>query len=107
MTPEEKPPEYYIKMFPLFTMLMAAKMISSGWALKTLWSWFVVPVFASPQLPFASAVGLCLIGMLLTQDYLPSYEKGQTIWRKIGDTLGFVVKPLLPLLLGWIVHLLS
>ena len=42
--------------------LVALSVAANGWAIATLWGWFVVPVFGLPQLTFAQSVGVSLVG---------------------------------------------
>lgn len=39
------------------------------WVLCQLWAWFVIPTFGLPALTIPLAMGLTLIGMLLTRSY--------------------------------------
>ena len=45
---------------------IAGTMILRGWALSTLWGWFVAPVFALPTLGMAQAIGITMIVALMT-----------------------------------------
>lgn len=79
--------------------------IYSGWILKTLWSWFVVPTFGLPGLSIASAIGLGLVVRWLTYVHRP--ESGEEEAKSFGEkwlaaVLTSVVVGLLCLLVGWI-----
>ncbi len=79
--------------------------IYSGWILKTLWTWFVVPTFGLPGLSIASAIGLGLVVRWLTYVYHSESEEERSKgfgekWLTAVMTGGII--GLLCLLVGWI-----
>lgn len=72
----------------------------NGYALSVLWGWFVVPAFGVPALSVPAAIGLAMVvGMMAKQIEINDDDKDQA-----GKRLAAIfLKPLLALLLGWIV----
>lgn len=71
-----------------------------GWAVSTLWGWFVVPL-GVPGLSIASALGLVLVCSTLRPSRSSDNED-----RKPGERLTYaVMHPLAGVALGWIVKL--
>lgn len=48
-------------------ILMVVGSIMGGWALSTMWGWFIVPIFELPTLTIAQAAGVsCVAGLFRT-----------------------------------------
>ena len=74
--------------------------LTYGWALMTLWAWFVVPTFKVPTLSLALAIGLSLTIRLFTyqgeseQESSPRKPWTDVIMNMIGKSIvspGFAV----------------
>jgi peptidoglycan biosynthesis protein MviN/MurJ (putative lipid II flippase) len=73
-----------------------------GWALKTAWNWFVVPILGGPRLGIAQAIGLSVV--LAVARPRRSDDKDETpreVWVRM---VSGVLTVLLTLGIGWIVH---
>lgn len=81
--------------------------IWSGFVLTRLWLWFVVSQFADmPQLHLAGAIGLAIIISFLTKDRDERIEDRRSNEDKIYAIVGEAIfRPLLALVIGYIVHL--
>jgi len=80
-------------------ILATAAAVLDGWMLKTVWGWFIVPLFSLPQIPLAYAVGL-RIAIAAIFDRVPNHDE---------SSLRHTVTALLVTLSGfgfvWLVHL--
>jgi hypothetical protein len=86
-------------LFILF-VIMPLSVIFSGYVITVLWDWFIVTTFAMKALTIPQALGLSLIISYLT---LHQIQKDERDW---SEKLGIAIaKPLVYLLIGWIVHL--
>jgi len=73
----------------------------SGYVLKVLWGWFVVPVFNAPALSFIYAAGLMIV--LGFVQHLPKPDP-EAKWYSSLDVV--ILKPLIFLLFGWLIKVL-
>ena len=73
-----------------------------GWAVMTLWAWFVVPLGA-PALTIWHAVGVSLIVGLLTYQvqYEPADEANELFWTRFSTA---ILAPLICVGWGWLWH---
>lgn len=79
-----------------------------GWVFSVLWTWFAVPTFAVPSIPIPVAIGLGMIVGYLAID--PNAAKEKCPAEGFGMTVLYysvtgVLRSLLVLGFGWIVHL--
>lgn len=83
--------------------LFCGGVVLEGWVITRLWEWFVVPQFGVAQISIAYAIGLSLVLSLLA--YTPSVTRapGEEASFSAGFGVTFV-RPLLALLVGWVVH---
>jgi len=89
-----------------FVALMVVSSILNGYVLSILWGWFVVPVFHLSPLTIVPAIGVALVVSYLTHQTNDCQEKERSTSEKIAYAVAVaVVKPLLALCLGWVVHL--
>lgn len=47
----------------------------TGWVLKVMWGWYMVPALGLPTLSLVPAIGIVLIAQLLTIQYIPRTEE--------------------------------
>ena len=81
----------------------AVAAIFHGWVFSQLWEWFAVTTFGAPSITVFAAIG---ISLLFSFYQIPNLTKGRdkTSAEKWGEVIGLVIfKPLLYLLIGWIV----
>lgn len=87
-------------------ILMAFSSILNGYALSVLWGWFVVPTFSVPALGIVPAIGIAMMVSYLTYQTHNCKKEERGSDKKLSEGIMTVVlKPLLALLLGWIIHL--
>ena len=68
----------------------------NGWALSTLWRWFIEPTFhLAPSLNIPSAVGLCYVVSFLTHQMKMDKEKKPYLEALAS---GFVISTMKPLI---------
>ncbi len=89
-------------------IMVLIQLLIGGFVIMTLWGWFVVPTFELPELTYVGAMGLDLVISFFTYHYreAPSDEfLGDMLSR--GKKLGthIFIRPILYLMLGFIVHL--
>lgn len=77
--------------------------ILSGFVLKQLWGWFVVPTFGLPELSIPIALGLSLTVTMLTGAPENKPKDEQEEWWE--PLLRLIAKPVIFLVYGFIVHL--
>mgnify|MGYP007030467162 CR=1 FL=1 len=80
--------------------------ILHGWALSTLWSWFISPIFSAPNLPIPSAIGIALIIQLAVRTEFN--EKKSEVSDASELLVAFLVKVLMPPVFavgyGWLIR---
>ena len=77
----------------------------NGWTLSILWKWFMVPVFGLPMLSIPQAIGIAMvIGYLTFQNNDAQEKERSTTERVIFWVALIVLRPLITLAFGWIVH---
>lgn len=90
--------------FIIALLMIPLTVALNGWALSILWSWFVVPIFGLPALSLASALGLSIVVSFMTHQDVdceqPDRSMSATWSRVVAITVG---RPLLALLMGWII----
>lgn len=82
--------------------------IFDGYVLCLLWQWFIVPVFHLPTLSIPYAIGLALVVSYLTSHNGKSknYDEDKGTGHKFTLAIcNAILKPLIALFFGWIVHL--
>ncbi|QQG45560.1 MAG: hypothetical protein HYW89_01360 [Candidatus Sungiibacteriota bacterium] len=72
----------------------------SGVALKLLWGWFMVPTLGLPVISLVQAIGVGIVISFLTQQHIPR-DKDEAKELLIYE----VIKPVLAIAVGWVVHL--
>lgn len=81
----------------LFALALSA--ILNGFALKTLWGWFVVETFGLRNLTIPQALGITLVVGFLTHQYVEDN-------RSFGEQLlSAFVYPVVFLIIGFLYHL--
>jgi len=88
--------------------LMVIGMVMNGWALSTIWNWFVPPIFGLTTLTFGKAIGIGMVAKLFTGTYNFSKSNNDTKNKTFTDVFaeGLSVSILTPLLtvgFAWIV----
>lgn len=76
--------------------------ILDGFVISILWNWFMVPIFDLPSLSIISALGLSLVIAWFTSHN--NTGKNEEVDNKKAIIL-FIMRPILFLLIGYIVHL--
>lgn len=90
--------------------LIVTGVVLRGWAISTLWGWFLVPIGA-PAIGINTAIGIAVIIGLFTHHLVHDVVKiGDK--RSAADLFSTVVSrtvgaPLMALLVGWIVLLFA
>ena len=87
--------------FGVIAMMPVVSLID-GWALATMWRWFVVPIFHLPALGLAYAIGIGLVASLLTHQDKGKPDPSDTWYRPVTSAL---MRPLVTLGIAWIVRL--
>ena len=81
--------------------------VFNGYVLSILWGWFMVPTFHLPTLSVAPAIGIAMvIGYLTKQESPDVEEKERSTGMKVARFVAqIIMKPLVALAFGWVVHL--
>lgn len=84
-------------------LIMPIGFVLKGWALSTLWGWFIVPVFQAPALSIPAAIGANLIAAFLTKQVMPE-DQSKKPDERLVQSIGYVLlAPPVFVLVGWIV----
>lgn len=89
---------------PTIIIAQVGEWLLWGWAVSKLWGWFLVPL-GVPAITVLHGLGISMF-MAVFKQYVPKQkEKGKdtSIPALIGEILGILLRPLLPVLVGWIV----
>ena len=78
-----------------------------GWALSTIWNWFIPPIFHLVSLTMMQAVGLAMVFSLFTRtnkiDTKKNTEKKSSLEIWIETTVVAILTPSFSVFLAWIV----
>ena len=78
----------------------------NGWAISTLWGWFIVPVFHLSLLTMKQAIGFGLVISYLTSTPAHAATQKKETKDQFTNTLIIIVynitKPLLAVAVGWV-----
>lgn len=89
-----------------FIIIWALSSMWSGYVLSILWGWFVVPTFGLPSLSVVTAIGIAIVVSYLTHQIYTGREEKKEWSEKFADMIGYgILKPLIALGFGWVVHL--
>lgn len=77
--------------------------ILMGWALSTLWGWFIVPVFRLPPLSITQAVGLALTVSLFKSSSYQSNKEQSVTDDIIKLFVNAIINPVFFVVLGWVI----
>lgn len=88
----------------LFIGTVLSTMVN-GWALMTLWGWFIVPIFGLPSLTIVQAIGVAMVISFLTKRHDLSEQKK----RSTSETISFLIGasfllPAITVAIGFIIH---
>lgn len=80
--------------------------VVNGWALMTLWGWFIVPVFELPSLTIVQAIGVAMVISFLTKHTIPSMQQKRSTSEAISFLIGSsFLLPAVTVAVGFVVHL--
>ena len=86
-------------------LLTIPSLIFSGYVLSVLWGWFMVPIFGMPALSIPAAIGVWMVIGFITHQTIDA-DDSRTSEKKLYESIGQAIsRPLLALLVGYIVHL--
>lgn len=81
--------------------------ILDGWALSTIWNWFIPPIFGLTQLTMVQAIGVALVFNLFTGEKSSSKKSDtddKTFWGTVLESiLTNVFKNIFVVVFAWIV----
>lgn len=79
--------------------------IVNGWALMTLWGWFIVPVFELPPLTTVQAIGVAMVISFLTKRHDLSEQRKRSTSEMISLLIGSsFLLPVVTVVIGFVVH---
>ena len=89
-----------------FGFLLVFSSIFNGYALSVLWGWFVVPTFGAPALSVVPAIGVAMVVSYLTHQTHDCKKEEKSFGVTIAEgSATAILRPLVTLFFGWIVHL--
>ena len=101
--------EDYAAVLLLIAILVTISTVVNGFVLIKLWNWFIIPTFDKmPTLSLVPAIGLGLVVSFLTYQEIDCQKKesNETLLKAtINPLLIAIFRPLIVLLLGWILQL--
>jgi hypothetical protein len=91
--------------FAYIPVLVLLSAFTHGWALTTLWRWFIVPTFGATPLTYLQAVGMSMTVRLMTYHVSASKEQeekgiGYTV---VKATAGAILYPVLTVGSAWLI----
>jgi hypothetical protein len=92
-----------VGVFALLGVYMVVQYLVTGWALSYLWSWFIVPQFGAGELSIAQAIGISIVVSFLTYSATEAKDE-RTKDEQFVAMIGHVLRPIMALAIGWIVH---
>lgn len=89
-------------------VLIVGGTLMNGWALSTIWNWFMVPIFTLPALTLWQAMGVSMVFELFTGTNRAkknsSDTSGKTYTEVLVESLALVILvPLASVVVAWIV----
>lgn len=89
-----------------FLVMLVLSTVLNGYVLTNLWNWFVVDTFNAPSLALSEAIGVVLVVSFLTRDDAAHSENDKDISNAVIKASALAVtRPILALLMGWIITL--
>jgi hypothetical protein len=89
----------------LIAAVLALAVVIDGFVAMTLWNWFAVPLFGLPTLGFWAAAGLAILINWFTFTDTTTLAKDEDTHNALVLFLnGFVFRPVLTLLVAWIIQ---
>lgn len=106
---ESTPLESLGKVF-VTLLVLPLSIFMRGWAISTLWNWFVAPPFDAPRLTVIMAVGLSMAMSLFTTDFnklINDASKDESDWGTNLVKSVVIALVCYPIVVGfgWVVHL--
>lgn len=77
-------------------LIIPLLLIEQGWAISTLWGWFIVPL-GVPAIGIASAIGIAITFSVLRYSHNKTDEGDK--WERMAR---LVLTPVIAVCLGWI-----
>ena len=89
--------------FVILLLIDVVLYLLNGFVLKTLWGWFMVPVFHLPNLSLAAAIGVGIVISLLCNSAPADSDKeiSDQVTSVISHSL---VRAIFALAAGWVTH---
>ena len=79
--------------------------VTKGWVLSVIWSWFIVPVTGLPLLSIPMAIGFSVAVGLITQQSQKIDTEKKELLVSIAEIIGYgVLAPLFTLGFAWIIY---
>lgn len=93
----------------LCVIAIIIEFILNGFVLCILWSWFIIPVFHLPKLFLVQAIGIGLVIDYLTKQHNfkkeNEFDEIHMDENKIRSVIFSLMKPIIVLIMGWIIHI--
>ena len=92
----------------IYILLIMPLTIYSGYAVQTLWHWFIVPLGMS-ELVLAHALGITLCASYLTHHldmkrFTDKKTEDEEVAEKVHQLVFWIIKPSFALAFGWLYH---
>lgn len=82
----------------IFVALIVLLTIEQGWAISTLWGWFLVPL-GLPEIGIAMAIGVAATASAIKSRALRNKSDKSDAWK---DIVAIALQPLVCVTVGWI-----
>lgn len=94
-----------IGLFILLFLSAYVGIVTRGWVLSIVWSWFVVPVTGLPLLSIPMAIGFSFAVNLITNNQSKVDSTKKEIWESLLEIVGYgILAPLFALGFAWIIY---
>jgi len=92
----------------LIAVTLVISVILGGWAVSTLWAWFIVPVFAVSQLGIVQAMGISALVTYMTYhgaaNKCKCNDEDKSPWEAIVTGIfTALITPVMFVFIGWII----
>lgn len=92
---------------PMILMVVVAIIVPlalyNGWALHLCWNWLMPQTFGLPPLSIGTSIGIVTVAGLIHRSGHGSSSKDKTTGEKCATIAGYLVSPLIAILIVWIV----
>jgi len=89
----------------LLLLISPIIILANGFVFQHLWNWFIVPFVGLPSFTLLAAIGVSMTISFVTHQFISS-NNGKEASEVFSEAIAYIItKPLMALLVGWIITL--